>query len=253
MRKATGHDNISAKLLKLNAVALARGITLLFNTSIESGSLPSDWKLANVIPVSKGNSSQSVDNFRPISLIPVIAKVFEAVVSQQLSAYLLSNAILHSAQSGFRPMHCTQDVLLKTLEDWREALDVGKIVGTVMIDLSKAFDSIDHSILLSKLDAYGIRGLELNWFRDYLSNRRQRVTLSGVTCEWRELRRGVPQGSVLGPLLFSLFVNDLPDVSRNCSVNLYADDTTIYQSATSPRVLSQVLQDDLERIATCMD
>ena len=119
--------------------------------------------------------------------------------------------------------------MLKTIDDWRIALDNGNFVGTVMIDLSKAFD-IDHSILLGKLSAYGVKGTELTWFTDYLRERRQRVVLNGVNFDWSDVTRGVPQGSILGPLLFIIFVDDLPDVVEHSTVSLCADDTTLYTS-----------------------
>ena len=144
-------------------------------------------------------------------------------------------------------------MLLKTTDDWRLALDRGELVGTVLIDLSKAFDSIDHTLLCRKLDAYGVRGPEQLWFRNYLANRRQRVVLNGVSSDWADVTRGVPQGSIFGPLLFSLFVNDLPNVVQHCSINLYADDTTIYNSADNPDTISTTIVNDLERIATWID
>ena len=118
-----------------------------------------------------------VKNYRPISVLPVLAKIFSSLVHQQLHEYLQTNSILSSSQSGFHPRHNTQDVLLKTIDDWKIALDHNKLVGSVMINLSKTFDSIDHSLLLVKLDAYGVRESELRWFADYLSNRKQRVVL----------------------------------------------------------------------------
>ena len=131
-------------------------------------------------------------------------------------------------QAGFRPNRSTQDILLRTIDDWKTALDDGHTVATVMIDLSKAFDTINHGLLLEKLNAYGIRGTELSWFTDYLTGRKQRVVLEGEYSNWAKVKMGVPQGSILGPLLFLLFVNDLSDAVEDCTVNLYADDTTIY-------------------------
>ena len=131
-----------------------------------------------------------------------MAKWFEFFVTNQLRHYLESNKLLNVAQSGFRANHSTQDVLLKCTDDWKTALDDGKIVGTVMIDLSKAFDSIDHTLLMQKLEALGIREKENTWFQSYLQGRKQRVIVSNVCSEWRSVAAGVNQGSVLGPLLF---------------------------------------------------
>ena len=145
---------------------------------------PSEWKQANVTPVPKSGNTHLVNNFRSVSVIPVLATVIETVVHRQLYEYLVSHRLLNPAQSGFHPFHNTQDVILKTIDDWKLAMDKGKIVGTVMIDLSKVFDSIDHSLLLAKLSAYGVCGTELTWFTNYLNNRKQRVVLSGIASEW---------------------------------------------------------------------
>lgn len=168
LRKATGTDGISARLLKRTAPAIARSLTHLFNCSMEMGALPEEWKAAHVTPVHKQGDKETFGNYRPVSVLPVVVKVFEAVIHAQLYAYMESNALIHPAQSGFCPRHSTQDVLVKTVDDWRKALDRDEVVGTVLADLSKAFDMIDHSKLLEKLYGYGIRGKELIWFENYL-------------------------------------------------------------------------------------
>ena len=248
VKKATGTDSISAKLLKMAAPAIAESLTSLFNHSLETGEIPSEWKAACVTPVPKKGDKQSVKNYRPVSVLPVVAKVFEAMVHAQLFNYLENNSLLHDAQSGFRPLRNTQDVLIRSVDDWRRALDQDKITGTIMIDLSKAFDSIDHQLLLEKLEAYGVAGKEKMWFREYLSGRKQQVSVNGVKSSWNEVKLGVPQGSILGPLLFTMFVNDLPDVLDSCSVNLYADDTMIYYSHRDPQQVKEVLERELEAI-----
>ena len=131
---------------------------------------------------------------------------------------------------------------------WRIALDRDEIVGTVLIDLSKAFDSIDYDMLLTELEAYGVRGIEKSWFVNYLSGRRQRVVVNGAMSNWSKMVKGVPQGSILGPLLFMIFTNDMPPAVKHCSVNLYADDTTIYCSADDPLRVSHMLEVDLESV-----
>ena len=148
-------------------------------------------------------------------------------IHHQLYHYLDSNNLLSSAQFGFRPHHNTLDVLLKSVDDWKIVLDRNEFVGTVMIDLSTAFDTIDHSLLLNKLEVYGVQGANLKWFSDYLVMRRQRVVVDGVFSDWSAVTKGVPQGSILSPLMFIIFVNDMPDVVKYCTVNQYADDITV--------------------------
>ncbi len=182
--KSTGVDGISSHLLRTVAGALSPSITKLFNASLLQGQIPSEWKQANVTPIPKTSNSKSPSNFRPISVLPVLAKIFESFIHQQIYSYLTAHSLLHPCQSGFQPSHSTQDTLLKTVDDWRIALDRGEYVGAILIDLSKAFDSIDHAILLSKLSAYGLIDTELNWFKDYLTGRMQRVCVESTFSNW---------------------------------------------------------------------
>ena len=149
-----------------------------------------------------------------MSILPIVAKVFELIVHRQLYEYLQANSLLHPAQSGLRSLHSIQDVLLKSVDDWRQALDRDEVTAAVFIDLSKAFDMIDHGLLLRKLEMYGVRDGKLTWFRNYLNDRRQRVIVGGARSSWHAVGRGVPQGSVLGPLLFSIFVNEMSLIVR---------------------------------------
>ena len=150
----------------------------------------------------KSGDSCLLTNCRPISVLPGIAKVFESIVHQQVFFYFLSNNPLTPAQSGFRPGHSTQDLLLMVTEDWKSALDYNDFVGAVFIDLSKAFDSLDHSLLFAKLSGYGFDDNSMQWFTDYLLCWRQHVVLDHTFSDWATVVRGVPKGSVLGPLLF---------------------------------------------------
>ncbi len=247
--KSTGADGISAHLLRTIAGAISPSITKLFNLSLLQGQIPSEWKKVNVTPIPKTSISKSPSNFHPISVLPVLAKVFESLIHHQIYSCLTAHSLLHPCQSGFRPSHSTQDTLLKTVDDWRIALDRGEYVGAILIDLSKAFDSIDHAILLSKLSAYGLLDTELNWFKDYLTGRMQRVCVDSTFSNWTRITRGVPQGSILGPLLFLIYVNDMPNAISKCSINLYADDTTLYHSDSDPGTVQAALTQDLESTA----
>ncbi len=167
------------------AIGIAGSLTQLFNYSLRTGEIPSEWKMANVTPVLKKGSRVDINNYRPMSVLPTVAKVFERIVHRQLYSYLEENQLLHQEQSGFRPHHSTMDALLKVTDNFRKALDANELLGAVFIDLSKAFDSIDHELLLQKLESYGIHDSGLRWFQNYLSGRRQgyniRSTLNSAT------------------------------------------------------------------------
>ena len=195
--KATGPDGLPARILKLAAPCPPCLVLVSLRVFF--------WKLANVHPVFKSGDSRLLTNYRPISVLSILAKVFESLVHKQVYSYFSSNNLLSPAQSGFRPGHSTQDLLIKVTEDWKFALDSDEIVGITFIDLCKALDSIDHTLLLAKLRAYGFDDVSINWFTNYLSNRQQRVVLDNVYSDWAAVHRGVPQGSVLGP-------NNLPNV-----------------------------------------
>ena len=178
--KAVGTDGISAKILRTVAAGISESLTSLFNASLRSGEMPREWKSAHVTPVHKGGDVESAENYRPVSVLPVVVKVFEKLVHHQVYSYLQENNILHPMQFGFRPGHTTQDVLVSMVDEWRKALDEDKLVGSIMLDLSKAFDSVNHMILLQKLEHYGVRGEERKWFEGYLDGRRQRVLVGNA-------------------------------------------------------------------------
>ena len=247
--KASGVDRIGAGVLQMAAKGISHSLTSLFNTSLDTGQVPSEWKLAVIIPVPKSGTSESLDNFCPISLLPVVAKVFERLVHQQLFSHLQKYNILHPTQSGFRPRHTTQDVLVGLVDSWRKALDADLLVGAIMMDLSKAFDCVDHSILVRKLRVLWSEWGELRWFQDYLHGRKQRVRVSSAYSTWSDIRRGVPQGSILGPLLFNLYVNDLPEAVGECKTMQYADDTTLSLVRENAKDLEHGLTEGAEKVA----
>ena len=172
----------------------------------------------------------------------------ERVAYTRLMAYLNDNNILTPFQSGFRPNHSTEDVLLRTTEDWRREVDQGKTIAAVFIDFSKAFDSISHSRLLTKLQNIGITNKALSWFQDFLTNRTQRVVIDGQASSWSTVQQGVPQGSLLGPVLFSIYTNDMPSTVSTSTINMYADDTALYASDINPVVAAQSVSEDLSSI-----
>ena len=207
---ATGLNGISAPLPKLIAPAILDSLVKVLNCSIKSSTCPLTLKLARVTPIHKSGSFSDPNNFRPISVLPIISKLLEKHVSGHLMNYLREFKLLISTQSGFRSLHSTESILIKMTDDWLEAMDKGKLTGVIFIDLRKAFDLVNHELLLAKLRIYGFSPSTLRWFRSYLNDRHQQVSLNGELSERECLACGVPQGSILGPTLFLLFINDLP-------------------------------------------
>ena len=217
------------KLLFLSAAIIAPLITKMFNMSLQMGSVIDDWKVSNVTPVFKGGDDRyEKTNYRPISVICHIAKILEKLVQKQLVQYLIENELLCIDQSAYRQYHNTQTSLHRCNEDWIDNLCDNVFTAVCFLDIRKCFDTIDHGILIDKLKRYGIVKIEASWFRSYLKDRSQYVKCNGKLSAKSYVPIGVPQGSVLGPVLFSLFVNDINRHVYPSTVNLYADDTLMY-------------------------
>jgi hypothetical protein len=240
--KATGSDEIPARLLKETASIIAPSIRKLFNKSLNQGTVPQDWKLANVVPVYKKGDKEYTENYRPISLLPIISKVLERCIFMNIRHHF--SQIIYDHQHGFLQGKSCVTNLLEALDYVGACLDSGGQVDMVYLDMSKAFDRINHKRLMQKLANSGIGGNLLKWFRSYLTDRRQHVTVLGVTSKTLPVCSGVPQGSILGPALFLLYVNDLLEAPTSSRAAMFADDTKLFSAIKSKDDVT-ALQTDL--------
>ena len=216
--------------------------------SMSEGIVPDELKIAKIIPVHKSNAKDDISNYRPISLLPSISKILGIVVYKRTLHFIQTNKILNNNQYGFREKHSTINAITALTSDVIKALEKKNSVLSVFLDLSKAFDTIDHQILLYKLEFYGIRGTPLKWFKSYLSNRKQYVKYNNSDSLQRDITYGVPQGSILGPLLF-IYINDLPFCVEHCKTVLFADDTTIYKTGKQVNNIYEDMNKKLQILA----
>ena len=216
-------------MFKLAAPIIAPSIAKLINYSFSTASFPQRWKTAKVFPLFKGGDSEDLNNYRPISVLLVLSKVIERYVHDSLSVYLYENNLIYSKQSGFWKLHSTETALIRITDDLLFNLDNERVSGMILIDYCKAFDMVDHVILQDKLYSYGLDNTSLTctWFQSFLCDRRQFVSMSDKESTTSIIPHSVPQGNILGPLLFVLFINDLPLHVSYANTDLYADDTTL--------------------------
>ena len=225
-----GYDELSPLTFKNIFTCIKQPLLKLINLSLLNGIFPNKLKLAKVVPVFKKNEANQISNYRPISLLPTFSKIFEKVAFSQMYEYLTENNILFNSQHGFRSNHSTETAAIEFIDHIKSEISRKHTPISIFLDLSRAFDTVDHSILLNKLGHYGFAGSELRWFESYLTNRSQYVTWDGIKSETMPCKKGVPQGSILGPLLFLIYVNDLNFASKLFKLVCYADDSNLVLS-----------------------
>ena len=221
-----GPDKISARFLQQVAWEISPPLTILFRKSMAEGTVPVDWKLANVTPIYKKGKKSDPGNYRPVSLTSICGKLMEGHIKREITAHLMENGLLRSSQHGFISGRSCTTNLLHFLEILTEAVDTGLAVDVVFLDFSKAFDKVPHSKLMSQLEGHGITGKIQQWIKHWLESRRQRVVINGEASDWEHVKSGVPQGSLLGPVLFSIYINDIDMIIELLTLLIkFADDT----------------------------
>ena len=249
--KSPGPDEVTTRLLKELALELASPLTRLFNQSLASGQFPEKWKDANLTPVYKSGAKNLFSNYRGIALLSVVSKVLEKCVYSRIYNHVAPH--LNSLQHGFRHNRSCVTQLIQYVHFLASTLDIGGQVDTIYLDMAKAFDRVPHQKLLYKLRFFGFRDPLLSWIEDYLTNRRHRVTIEGMVSQWKSVTSGVPQGSLIGPILFLIYINDInSDLSLDTFLPLYADDAKLYR-IISNHIDCDILNVDLSSVSSWSD
>ena len=247
--KACGPNSIPTNILKTHASTLCEPLKNIINLSFCDGLFPDLLKFASVCPIFKG-SKEKCENYRPISLLSNLSKLFERAMHTRVYDFLESSNVFYNLQFGFRKKYSTNHALLSIVENIKQSLDNKTFACGVFIDLEKAFDTVNHNIILDKLKYYGIRGPAHQWFSSYLSSRKQKVNVEGVSSNFLDITCGVPQGSILGPLLFLLYINDMNKSVKHSCVYHFADDTNLLYKNKDPKKLRKNINSDLKDIFT---
>ena len=246
--KGTGPNGIPTDILKLINFIICAPLSKIYNICIVTGKQPDKLKLAHALPIFKKGSRLLVSNYRPISLLSNLNKILEKIMHKRIYAFLEKFELLYSLQFGFRSKYSTSHALIHMTETIRTALDSGHVTCGIFVDFQKAFDTVNHEILLKKLENYGFRGAINEWFRSYLTDRKQKVVINGFQSKCKRMNHGVPQGSVLGPILFLIYINDLHRSIKFCTTYHFADDTNILNISKDYRTLQRQVNSDLRSL-----
>ena len=272
-----GLDNIDTFIIKLVRPEILPAITHIVNLSISTQTFPSGWKKSKVVPLYKKDDRLNPKNYRPVTIVPILSKVLERIIFNQMTEYLSSNRLIHPNHHAFRAGFNTTTAMIQMYDGWVQAVESEQIAGVVMLDMSAAFDLVDHELLLHKLCEYGFEKNSLGWIKSYLDGRKQCVVINGSLSKMLPVNTGVPQGSILGPLLYTIFTNELPEIIHNQaeqvldhhqggvgwpayhlaneesgSLCCYADDSTRTCTATRPSDLSRNLSEKYNTVAEFM-
>ena len=249
--KAHGWDNISIRMIQLCGDQIITPLEIIYKNCVSQSIYPTAWKRSNVVPIHKKGNKNDIKNYRPISLLPIFSKIFEKLIFNAIYNHLQINNLLASQQSGFRPVDSCVSQLLSITHEIFHAFDCNPTleVRGVFLDISKAFDKVWHKGLLHKLEKYGLSGNLLALINNFLSDRQQRVLLNGQSSDWKNISAGVPQGSVLAPLFFLIYINDLPNGLKS-NVKIFADDTSLFSIVDDPTLSHEDLNHDLNLINT---
>ena len=246
--KAHGYDKISIRMLKICDNSICKPLELIFNDRLANGIFPSVWKKGNIVPVHEKNDKERLNNYRPISLLPICSKIFERIIFHEIFRFFIKNDLISQHQSGFKPGDSCINQLLSITHEIYQSFDQGFDVRSVFLNISKAFDKVWHDGIIFKMKENGISGNLLNLLSNFLRNRKQRVALNGQISSWTDVNAGVPQGSILGPLLFLIYINDLA-VGLSSNAKLFADDTSLLSAVHNANTTAEELNNDLVKIS----